>query len=107
MPALFASCDVCCQPSLVEAQGQALLEALATGRPVVATRVGGPPEYVNDACGVLIDPLDVESIAEGMRRAAALPVPNDAAVRVAREHELTVQAEKIERVLARVCSPHG
>jgi glycosyltransferase involved in cell wall biosynthesis len=107
MPDLFASCDVYCQPSLVEAQGQALLEALATGRPVVATRVGGPPEYVNDACGVLVDPLDVESIADGMRRAAALPVPNDAAVEVAKAHDLSVQAERIERLLVRVSSPHG
>jgi glycosyltransferase involved in cell wall biosynthesis len=107
MPALFAACDVYCQPSMVEAQGQALLEALATGRPVVATRVGGPPEYVNEACGVLVDPLDVDSIAEGMRRAAALPVPNDAAVEVAKGHELNVQAERVERLLARVSSSHG
>ena len=64
------ACDVYCQPSLVEPQGQALLEALASGRPVVATRVGGPPEYVTDACGVLVDPLDVAAIAEGMRAAA-------------------------------------
>ena len=70
MPELYRACDVYCQPSLVEPQGQALLEALASGRPVVATRVGGPPEYVTDACGVLVDPLDVAAIAEGMRAAA-------------------------------------
>src|SRR2546423_758931 len=51
--------DVVCQPSLVEPQGQVLLEALACGRPVVATRVGGPAEIVTPACGVLVDPLDV------------------------------------------------
>src|SRR5439155_741873 len=68
MAALYGDCDVYCQPSLVEPQGQALLEALACGRPVVATRVGGPPEYLSDACGALVDPLDVASIADGMRR---------------------------------------
>jgi glycosyltransferase involved in cell wall biosynthesis len=107
MPALYASCDVYCQPSLVEPQGQALLEALATGRPVVATRVGGPPEYIDDSCGALVDPLDVGSIAEGMRRAATLPVPNQAAVEVARAHDVRVQAERIEGVLARVSSTDG
>jgi len=80
---------------------------MATGRPVVATRIGGPPEYVDDACGALVDPLDVDSIFDGMRRAAALPVPNDAAVDVARAHDVAVQAERIERLLARVCSEHG
>ena len=56
MPELYRACDVYCQPSLVEPQGQAVLEALACGRPVVATREGGPAEIVTDACGVLVDP---------------------------------------------------
>jgi glycosyltransferase involved in cell wall biosynthesis len=91
--------DVLCQPSLVEPFGQALVEALACGRPVVATRVGGPPEYVTRDCGALVDPLDVASIAAGMRHAAALPVPCDAAVAAAREHALERQAERVENVL--------
>jgi glycosyltransferase involved in cell wall biosynthesis len=93
--------DVLCQPSLVEPLGQALMEALATGRPVVATRVGGPPEYVTEQCGALVDPLDVESIAAGMRSAAALPVPCTAAVEVARRHDLALQAARVEAVLQR------
>jgi glycosyltransferase involved in cell wall biosynthesis len=48
--------DVVCLPSLEEPQGQAMLEALACGRPVVATSVGGPPEIVTPACGALVDP---------------------------------------------------
>ncbi len=93
--------DVLCQPSLVEPLGQALMEALATGRPVVATRVGGPPEYVTEQCGALVDPLDVESIAAGLRSAAALPVPCTAAVEVARRHDLALQAARVEAVLQR------
>ncbi|MCA1683318.1 MAG: glycosyltransferase, partial [Actinobacteria bacterium] len=42
VPRWLAACDVLCQPSLVEPFGQALLEAMACGRPVLATRVGGP-----------------------------------------------------------------
>jgi glycosyltransferase involved in cell wall biosynthesis len=91
--------DVLCLPSLVEPLGQAALEALATGRPVVATRVGGAAELVDESCGALVDPLDVVSIAEGMRRAVSIPVPCEAAVAVAREHSLERQAERVERVL--------
>ena len=101
----MATADVYCQPSLVEPQGQAILEAMARGRPVVATAVGGPPEYVTPECGVLVDPADVEQIAQGMARAARLPVPCDAAVTVARAHDIGVQAEKIETLLRSVSLP--
>jgi glycosyltransferase involved in cell wall biosynthesis len=104
MPELYAACDVCCQPSLVEPQGQALLEALACGRPVVATRLGGPPEFVSERCGALVDPLDVDSIADGMRRAAAIAVPCDAATQVAAEHSIDRQAGRVEQLLADVSS---
>jgi glycosyltransferase involved in cell wall biosynthesis len=104
MPELFAGCDVYCQPSLVEPQGQAVLEALACGRPAVATRIGGPAEFVTPECGALVDPLSVDAIAEGMRRAAALPVPCAAAVDVASRHTLAHAAERVERLLAEVSS---
>jgi glycosyltransferase involved in cell wall biosynthesis len=97
--------DVVCQPSLVEPQGQVLLEALACGRPVVATRVGGPAEIVTPACGVLVDPLDVDAIAAGMRTAAALPIPCEAGVRIAADHALSIQVSRIEAILARAAAP--
>jgi glycosyltransferase involved in cell wall biosynthesis len=99
----IAAADVVCQPSLVEAQGQALLEALARGRPVVGSRVGGAGEFVTMDCGVLVDPLDVEEITQGLRAASALPVPCQAAVEVAAAHDVNVQAAKVEQVLASVC----
>ncbi|MDQ3067634.1 MAG: glycosyltransferase, partial [Actinomycetota bacterium] len=46
IPNHLASADVLCQPSLIEPFGQATLEAMACARSVVATRVGGPPEFV-------------------------------------------------------------
>jgi glycosyltransferase involved in cell wall biosynthesis len=97
----IAAADVVCQPSLVEPFGQALLEALAAGRPVVATRVGGPPEFVVPGTGVLVDPLDEEAIAAGLREAAALPRPNEAARAAAAEHDVNRQAERIEAILRR------
>jgi glycosyltransferase involved in cell wall biosynthesis len=100
----IAKADVVCLPSLEEPQGQAMLEALARGRPVVATRVGGPAEVVTPRIGALVDPLDVDSIAAGMMAAAALPVPNREAVRVAAQHALPLQAERVEAVLARAAN---
>jgi glycosyltransferase involved in cell wall biosynthesis len=100
----IAKADVVCLPSLEEPQGQAMLEALARGRPVVATRVGGPAEVLTPRIGALVDPLDVDSIAAGMVAAAALPVPCREAVRVAAEHALPLQAERIEAVLARAAN---
>ncbi len=91
--------DVLCQPSLVEPFGQAILEALASERSVVATRVGGPPEFVPPAAGVLVDPTSVEAIAEGLRAAAKLPSPNPAAREAAAPHDVRLQAERVERVL--------
>jgi glycosyltransferase involved in cell wall biosynthesis len=95
----IAASDVVCQPSLSEPFGQALLEGLASERSVVATRVGGPPEFVPPEAGVLVDPTSVDGIEEALRKAAALPSPNPAARAAAAEHDVRRQAERVERVL--------
>jgi glycosyltransferase involved in cell wall biosynthesis len=95
----IAASDVVCQPSLIEAFGQAVLEALASERPVVVTRIGGPAELVTPETGVLVDPGSVESIAAGMRAAAQLPWPNPAARAVAEEHDVVRQARRVGQVL--------
>jgi glycosyltransferase involved in cell wall biosynthesis len=91
--------DVVCQPSLVEPFGQALLEAMACERSVVATAVGGPPEFVTPDAGVLVDPEDVASIEAGLREALALPAPNPAARAAAAAHDVNLQAARVEEVL--------
>jgi glycosyltransferase involved in cell wall biosynthesis len=99
--AQIAQSHVVCGPSLVEPFGQALVEAMACGRSVVATRIGGPPEYVAPGSGVLVDPLDEEALADGLARAARLPCPNAAARAAAEAHDLRRQAERVEAVLER------
>ncbi len=101
IPGRIAAARVVCGPSLVEPFGQALLEAMAAGRPVVATRVGGPPEFVSPGSGVLVDPLSEDGILEGLGRAAALPCPNEAARAAAAEHDVRRQAERVEAILRR------
>ena len=101
IPRWLAAAHVVAQPSLVEPFGQALLEAMACERSVVATRVGGPPEFVPNEAGFLVDPLDETSIVNGLRRAAELPRPNQAARAAAALHDVTLQAARIEEILAR------
>jgi glycosyltransferase involved in cell wall biosynthesis len=101
VPRYLAEASVLCQPSLIEPFGQALLEAMAAGRSVVATRVGGPPEFVPPEAGVLVDPLDTAALTDAMRRAASFPSPNPSARAAAAEHDVRRQAEKIESILER------
>jgi glycosyltransferase involved in cell wall biosynthesis len=101
IPRLLSESRVLAQPSLVEPLGQALLEAMACARSVVATRIGGPPEFVPPEAGVLVDPLDVTALARALEEAAALPCPNDAAREATAEHDVHRQAERIEAILSR------
>jgi glycosyltransferase involved in cell wall biosynthesis len=101
VPAWLSAADVVCGPALIEPFGQALLEGMACGRSVVATRVGGPPEFVPDDAGVLVDPLDTAGLARALQTAAALPSPNDAARCAAAGHDVRRQAERVEKILLR------
>jgi glycosyltransferase involved in cell wall biosynthesis len=97
VPNWVAACDVLCQPSLIEPFGQAALEGMAMERTVVATEVGGPPEFVTPEAGVLVDPLDEGELAAALERAAAMPVPNRAARAAAAEHDV---ARTVSRMAA-------
>ena len=99
IPELIGDAHVVCQPSLVEPLGQAVLEAMAMQRSVVATRIGGPPEFVPPEAGVLVDPLDEDALAAALRAAVSLPRPNAAARAAAELHDLRLQAERVDAVL--------
>ncbi len=101
VPRWIAAADVVCQPSLVEPFGLATLEAMASARSVVATRVGGPPEFVSPEAGVLVDPTDEDALVEALAAAAALPRPNLAAREVAEAHDVRTQAVRVEEILLR------
>ncbi len=101
VPAWIAACDVLCQPSLVEPFGLATLEAMASGRSVVATTFGGPPEFVTPESGVLVDPKDDHALIAALSRAAELPRPNLAARDAAASHDVKLQAARVEAILLR------
>jgi glycosyltransferase involved in cell wall biosynthesis len=101
VPAWLAAADVVCAPSLIEPFGQSVLEALACGRSVVATRIGGPPEFVPPDAGVLVDPADEGALVAALQTAAELPCPNPAARAAAEAHDVRAQAAKVEAILER------
>jgi len=101
VPGWLSAADVICGPALVEPFGQALLEAMACERSVVATRIGGPPEFVTPDAGVLVDPLDTAELARALDVAAGLPSPNHAARVAASGHDVRRQAERVETILER------
>ncbi len=101
VPRWIAAADVVCQPSLVEPFGLATLEAMAAARSVVATLVGGPPEFVTPEAGVLVDPENEDALVEALDTAAKLPGPNLAARDAAMPHDVRRQAERVEQILLR------
>ncbi|MBT0585662.1 glycosyltransferase [Alteromonas oceanisediminis] len=68
---LMRESDVLVLPSYREGLPNVVLEALASGTPVVATRVGGIPEVINERCGVLVEPESAQSLADGLAHAIA------------------------------------
>ena len=66
-PALVAGARALISPSFWEGFGMHVLEAMATGVPVVASNTGSLPEIVEDA-GVLVNPKDPKSIAQGIEK---------------------------------------
>ncbi len=69
MPAFYRAVDVICAPSVGEPFGLVVLEAMASGRPVVSLESGGVPEIVEDAVhGFLTEPGYVESLESALLR---------------------------------------
>ncbi len=65
----MAASDLVTLPSYSEGHPNVLVEALACGRPVVATPVGGIPEVVDADCGLLVAARDPVALAAGLRDA--------------------------------------
>ena len=65
---IIPSCDVLVLPSFSESFGLVLIEALACGKPVIGSNVGGITEIINDDVGLLVNPTKVSSIARAIDR---------------------------------------
>jgi len=59
-------CDFLILPSIWENQPNVLIEAMACGKPVIATNVGGVPEIIKAESGLLIPPRNIHALAEAI-----------------------------------------
>lgn len=77
--ALLRQADALVLPSLLECGGSVVLEAMTAGLPAIATNWGGPADYLNDSCGILVEPTCREGFITGLE---------DAMVKLAQSPEL-------------------
>lgn len=71
VPDFLSSLDFFLLPSRDETFGVVVIEALACGLPVIATKCGGPDEIINDSNGILIQVEDIQGLAEAIKKMSA------------------------------------
>lgn len=62
--AQLAHCDALVLPSMAECGGAVVLEAMAMEVPVIATAWGGPVDYLDSSCGILVEPSSKDTFVE-------------------------------------------
>ena len=104
VPECLAAMDLYVQPSLNEGMGRALVEAMAAGRPVIASRVGGVPGLIEHRCnGLLVPPGNApelgEAISELLRHPSwAKELGTTASASIGRRFRATEMVHAIEAV---------
>jgi glycosyltransferase involved in cell wall biosynthesis len=109
MPALYRSANIALNPSLVDNMPISILEALASGVPVVSTNAGGIPAMVKaDEEAILVPPKDPEAMAQAVAALWESPVRRaslrKAGLEKARSYRWTVVREEWRRVYERAQS---
>lgn len=85
IPTWLAACDLLCLPSWNEGMPNVVIEALASGRPVVATDVGGISEVLRPGSGELVPPRDPLALGAALERTLAA------------QHEAEAVSQALER----------
>jgi L-malate glycosyltransferase len=83
--ALLAGCDVYVNSSISEGISLTILEAMAAGLPIIATRVGGTPEIIDETCGRLVPARDREALTAALGELAADRSLRETLARTARQ----------------------
>jgi glycosyltransferase involved in cell wall biosynthesis len=101
--------DVFVLPSKASSEGYpgAILEAFSVGLPVIATTVGGIPEIVDERCGILVEPGDVEALIGAMCRLVADRSTYRALCKGARTARERFSSEHWNKWLVRECLQLG
>lgn len=95
---ILSQIDIFVLPSLWEGLGLAALEAAAAGKPIVASRIGGIPEIIeHEVTGILVEPKNVKSLADGLERMLLGEV--EAKEMGKRAREVVVQKFSVEKMV--------
>jgi glycosyltransferase involved in cell wall biosynthesis len=104
VPAWLAAADVFVLPSLDEGTPNVVLEALACGRRVVATRVGGTPDVVtSDTFGTLVPPADPSALAVALEDALSRPYDPAAVAAAFDAPDWNASARRLHASLVAAC----
>lgn len=105
--------DAMVLPSLMECGGAVVLEAMACGLPVIATDWGGPADYLDPSCGILVPPTDrdlfIAGLCEAMVRLARDPVlrrtmGQAGRAKVEREFDWEAKVDRMLKLYERACA---
>ena len=100
-------------PSLLECGGAVVLEAMSVGKPVIATAWGGPADYLDESCGVLVPPTGRDGLIQGFAAAmyclASLPalrlqMGQSGRAKVVRQYDWEIKVDRIVELYADVCT---
>lgn len=105
VPAQMSRCDAFVLASRHETFGVVLAEALMAGKPLLATRSGGPTSVVHSGNGLLVEPGDVPALAAAMEAYAAGSLRHDPArlrAEAVARYGMAAVGEQLARLYARV-----
>jgi glycosyltransferase involved in cell wall biosynthesis len=103
IPALIAGMDVFVLPSLNEGMGRVLVMAMALGKPIVASRVGGVPELLGQGeAGLLVPPADPRALADAICTLLVDPVRAKTLGEAGRRRAPAYSANAMVQALARL-----
>jgi glycosyltransferase involved in cell wall biosynthesis len=110
---IIATFDVAVLPSFFEGMGRVILEAMAMERPVVASRVGGIPDLIEqDVNGLLVRPGDVKGLADALEKLLndkrlARKMGREGRKRIKEQFSAHVMVQSIEKVYRELLSRKG
>jgi glycosyltransferase involved in cell wall biosynthesis len=112
MPGLYACSDLVVMPSLIEATSLSAMEAMAAGKPLVSTNVGGLPFLIRDGeNGILVPPCQANALADAMRRLLDSPAKRtefgkNGRTRVEMELDWKIIARRTKEIYGRAIERH-